>query len=146
MGPTKRGKGTKLMAVADGHSTPVALYTSSASPHESTLGEKTLRHTLTRQKPSLIIGDKAYDADPVDRRLKEKGIKLIAPHRAGRVKKKTQDGRELRRYCRRWKVERLFAWLQYFRHLTVRWDYHIRVFESFIMLGMIIILLRRLWN
>lgn len=146
MGPTKRGKGTKLMAIADGASTPLALYTVSASPHESKLVEKTLRHTFVRQKPLRLIGDKAYDADPLDRRLAEREIKLIAPHRSGRVKRKTQDGRELRRYCRRWRVEHLFAWLQYQRHLTVRWDYHIRVFENFIMLGMIIILIRRLWN
>jgi transposase len=134
------------MAIADGHSTPVALYASAASPHESTLVEKTLRHTFLRQKPKRLIGDRAYDADPLDQRLAIRGIKLIAPHRRGRVKAKTQDGRELRRYCRRWKVERLFAWLQYFRHLTVRWDYHIHMFESFIMLGMIVILVRRLWN
>ena len=146
MGPTKRGKGTKLMAIADGSSTPVALYTTSASPGEATLVQKTLRHTLVRQKPERIIGDKAYDSDPLDQQLSQRGIKLIAPHRRGRVKPKTQDGRELRRYVRRWKVERLFAWLQTFRRIRTRDDYHRRVFEAFVMLGCIVIFLRRLWN
>lgn len=41
-------------------------------------------------------------------------VELIAPHRRTR-KQRTQDGRPLRRYRRRWKVERLFAWLQNFR-------------------------------
>ena len=33
-------------------------------------------------------------------------------------------GRELRRYCRRWKIERLFAWLHNFRRMVIRWDHH----------------------
>ena len=37
------------------------------------------------------------------------GIEMIAPHRGVR-RKSTQDGRPLRRYRRRWRVERLFAW------------------------------------
>ena len=39
------------------------------------------------------------------------------------MKPKTQDGRPLRRYKRRWKVERLFAWLQNYRRLINRFDY-----------------------
>ena len=58
-----------------------------------------------------MIGDLAYDCDPLDQRLRRRGVRLIAPHKSNRVRPKTQDGRELRRYCRRWKIERLFAWL-----------------------------------
>ena len=36
---------------------------------------------------------------------------MISPHRSTR-KRKTQDARRLRRYERRWIVERFFAWLQ----------------------------------
>lgn len=53
------------------------------------------------------------------------------PHRSNR-KRITRDGRGLRRYCRRWKVERLFAGLQNFRRLVVRYE---RCAEHF--LGMI---------
>jgi hypothetical protein len=49
---------------------------------------------------------------------------MIAPHRRGRVRPKTQDGRPLRRYRRRWKIERLFAWLGNFRRLVVRYERH----------------------
>ena len=42
VGKTKRGKGTKLMAVADGAGFPVAISVGSASPHEVKLVEKTL--------------------------------------------------------------------------------------------------------
>ncbi|MBI4548142.1 MAG: transposase [Ignavibacteriae bacterium] len=134
------------MAIADGASTPVASYLAAASPGECTLVTKTLRHTFTRQKPERLLGDKAYDSDPLDEELRAHGVRLISPHKRNRVRPKTQDGRELRRYKRRWTIERLFAWLGHFRHLVVRYDYHLRVFETFVMLGMIVVLLRRLWN
>jgi transposase len=75
-------------------------------------------------RPAHLIGDKAYDSNPLDVRLAEQGIELIAPHRANRKKLKTPDGRLLRRYKRRWKVERLLAWLQNFRRILVRHEYH----------------------
>ena len=60
-----------------------------------------------------FLGDRAYDSDPLDARLEQQyGIELIAPHKSNRSRPKTQDGRKLRRFCRRWKIERLFAWLQ----------------------------------
>ncbi len=89
-----------------------------------------------------MIGDLAYDSDPLDQRLHQRGIQLIAPHKANRAKAKTQDGRELRRYCRRWKIERLFAWLHNFRRLVIRWEYHEANFLGLVQLGCILILLR----
>lgn len=44
-----------------------------------------------------MIGDRAYDSDPLDAELAELGIDMIAPHRRNRKRKKTQDGRKLRR-------------------------------------------------
>jgi transposase len=70
------------------------------------------------------------------------GIELIAPHRANRKQPATQDGRPLRRYRRRWKIERLFAWLQNFRRLLVRYEYHAENFLGFVHLGCMVILLR----
>jgi len=70
---------------------------------------------------------------------------MIAPHRRGRrTDTKTQDGRSLRRFRRRWKVERLFAWLSNFRRLVVRWEYHAQNFQGFVHLGCLVILLRYL--
>jgi transposase len=54
-----------------------------------------------------------------DRLCEERGIELIAPHRRNRTRPPTRDGRPLRRYKRRWKIERLFAWLHNFRRLIV---------------------------
>jgi transposase len=130
------------MAVADSAGLPVAVYTESASPHEVTLVRKTLVERFTAEKPERLIGDKAYDSDPLDEELAEIGVEMIAPHKANRVKAQTQDGRKLRRYKRRWKVERLFAWLQNYRRILVRYEYHDDNYLGFVHLGCILILLR----
>lgn len=75
-----------------------------------------------KSKPQRLIADRAYDSDPLRRQLQARGIELICPHRKNRRKAPTQDGRALRRYRRRWKVERTFAWLGNFRRLVVRYE------------------------
>ena len=90
-----------------------------------------------------MIGDKAYDSDTLDATLEQQGIEMIAPHRAKRVRPTTQDGRALRRYKRRWKVERLFAWLQHFRRILARHEYHATNFMGFVQLGCLTILMRQ---
>jgi transposase len=97
-----------------------------------------------RGEPERLIGDRAYDSDPLDAILAERGIEMIAPHRRNRKKKKTQDGRKLRRYKRRWKVERLVAWLTNFRRLVVRYERRAENYLGFVQLGCVIILLRYL--
>ncbi|AVV49575.1 hypothetical protein [Leptospira santarosai] len=53
--------------------------------------------------------DGTYDRDGLDKSiLRNYGTKVVAPHRKNK-KQTTQDGRELRHYKRRWKMERLFA-------------------------------------
>lgn len=144
VGKTKRGKGTKIMGLADAHGLPLAVDVGSASPHEVTLVEATLDACVLDELPQRVVGDKAYDSDPLDARLaEERNVELIAPHRGGRRKPPSQDGRPLRRYRRRWKIERLFAWLQNFRRLVVRYEYHLDNFLAMIQLGCIVILLRR---
>ena len=144
VGKTKRGKGTKIMGLTDAFGLPIAACATSASPHEVTLVDDTLDACFLENVPEKIIGDKAYDSDKLDNSLaEERGVELIAPHKNNRVKSATQDGRELRRYKKRWKVERLFAWLQNFRRLVVRYEYHLENFLAMVQLGCIVILLRR---
>jgi transposase len=143
VGKTKRGKGTKIMGIADGHGLPLALRTECASPAEVKLVEQTMEKRLVPEVPERLIGDKAYDSDRLDQSLMENyGTKMIAPNRAKRSR--TQDGRPLRRYVRRWKVERLFAWLFNFRRLVVRYEYHAENFQGFVHLAAAVILLRYL--
>jgi transposase len=142
VGPTKCGKGTKIMAVADRNGLPIALHIAGASIHEGKLVERTLDHRFVRQSPGRLIGDKAYDDDGLDARLKRRRIKMISPHRKGRKRPDTQDGRELRRYVRRWKIERFFAWLKNFRRVCNRWEHKTANFAGFVKLATIMILAR----
>ncbi len=143
MGKTKRGKGTKIMAVADGGGLPIALGTASASPNEVTLVAATLAESLTSRWPERLIGDGAYESDALDADLARLGVEMIAPHRRNR-KHPTQDGRPLRRYRRRWKIERLFAWMQNFRRLVVRYEVRSDNFLGMAHLACALILLRHL--
>lgn len=131
------------MAIADASGLPVAIDIHSASPHEIKLVEATIKSRFIQRAPKRMIGDKAYDSDPVDQRLlKEHGTELIAPHKVNRKKPKTQDGRVLRRYKRRWKIERFFAWLYNFRRVVIRYEYHAQNFLGMLQLACAIILLR----
>lgn len=130
------------MAVADGAGFPVAISVGSASPHEVRLVEDTLEKRLVDDAPERLIGDRAYDSDPLDEKLAERGISLIAPHKRNRKKPKTQDGRSLRRYRKRWKVERLFAWLQNYRRILVRYERFLENYLAFVHLACIVIFLR----
>ena len=152
VGKTKRGKGTKWMVVVDGCGLPLGNYLHSASPAEVKLAETTLatirvgrRHRAgrPRQKPVRVIADKAYDSDPLRKRLRQRGIELICPHKRNRVRPATQDGRALRRYRRRWIIERTNAWLGNFRRLVVRYDRSLTIYGAFFHIACLMIVLRR---
>lgn len=152
VGKTKRGKGTKCMVVVDGEGVPLGTTIHSASPAEVKLLESTIDTIAVprngagrpRSNPKRLIADKAYDCDPLRDRLERRGIELIVPHRRNRKRPPRQDGRALRRYRRRWKVERTFAWLQNFRRLVTRYERHARIFLAFLHVACMIITLRAL--
>ena len=131
------------MAVADRHGLPVAAWIASGERAESHLVVDTLDARFVEEAPQRLIGDKAYDSDGLDEQLeRELGTEMIAPNR--RTRGKTQDGRPLRRYRRRWKIERLFAWLFRFRRVVKRWEQKSENFLGFVQLACLVILLRRL--
>jgi transposase len=137
--------------VVDGQGIPLGSTLTSASPAEVTLAEETLNRVSVprkgrgrpKQRPQRLIADRAYDSDPLRKRLKTIKIDLIVPHRKNRKKAKTQDGRKLKRYRKRWKVERTIAWLGNFRRLIVRHERHIRMYRAFFHLACIMIVLNR---
>ncbi len=87
--------------------------------------------------------DPPYDPDPLDQKLAAQGVELISPHRNNRSRAPTQDGRRLRRYRRRWKVERLFAWLNKFKRVIARYDRCEKRYTALVYLACSMILLRR---
>jgi len=139
------------MVVVDGQGIPLGSILTLASPAEVKLAEETLEAIkvprIRRGRPKMrtvrLIGDKGYDSDPLRKRLKHLKIDLIVLHRSNRKKPKTQDGRKLRRYRKRWKVERTFAWIGNFRRLVV-WDEHkIKMYRAFFHLACHMITLNR---
>jgi transposase len=143
VGKTKRGKGTKTMVLTDGRGLPLGAEIASASPHEVTLIEPLLEQRVLPKKPRRLIYDPAGDSDPLRERLARRGIELVCPHRKNRKKPPTQDGRKLRRYRRRWKIERSIGWLQNFRRLVTRYEYYAHLFHGFVQLACLMIVMRR---
>jgi transposase len=89
-----------------------------------------------------MIGDKAYDSDPLRLELAARDIELISPHRRNRKRPPTQDGRPLRRYKRRWIVERTIAWFGSFRRLVVRYEHDPELHLAFLYFAAALITLR----
>jgi transposase len=138
------------MVVASGQGVPLGVQLASASPHEATLIESTLqtvsvprRRGRPRKNPKRLIYDKAADSDPLRMRLKKRGIELICPHKSNRRKSPTQDRRKLRRYKRRWKMERSLAWVGNFRRLVVRYEHKISIYQAFFHVACLLITLRQ---
>src|SRR5262249_17173260 len=121
----------------------LSVSTHAANHHEVRLVQLCFDFYMIEAKPENLIGDRAYDSDPLDEELRRDGIEMIAPHRANRSKPPTQDRRRLTRYMRRWLVERFFAWIQWQRRILVRWEYHTQNFLGFVQLACLVILFRR---
>jgi transposase len=140
------------MVLADGQGIPLGVSVHSASPAEVTLTHETLstvrvgngRPGRPRQYPDRLIADRAYDSAALRKALAQRGIEQITPHKQNRVQAPLQDGRALRRYRKRWKVERAIAWLGNYRRLVVRWDCSPEIYRAFVHIACFIIVLRYL--
>jgi len=133
IGLTKAGQGLKIMILVDARGLPVAVTTGSASPHESKLVQGLFE---------FMLSSDTLDEDPDD-----ECIEMIAPDRKNRKPENvTQDGRNLRRYKRRWTVERTISWFQNFRRLCIRYEKSTTLFQGFLHLGCSIILLKQVYG
>lgn len=154
VGKTRRGKGTKCMVVVDGNGIPVGAQLASAQLAECRLAESTLARVKVPRKGrgrprcrlKRVIADRGYDSDALRRRFQQRGTELIVPYRKYIRCRRFQDKRKLRRYRKRWKIERTNAWLQNFRRIQVRYDRILTVFQGFFHCTCLIIALRHLCN
>jgi transposase len=150
VGKTKSGKGTKLMVLADGAGTPLGVHLEAASPSEVRLVEATLDSVKVkvgkreRGKPKRLIGDRGYDSNPVRALLAKRGIEPIIPARSNNKVATHQDGRKLRRYKRRWIIERSNSWLQTFRRLVVRYERSEKIYAALVHMACALITLKRI--
>lgn len=123
---------------------PLSIDIASASEAEVNLITPLLDSAMTTYVPDKLIYDKAADCDALRDRLAERGVELITPHRKNRVRRKKQDGRKLRRYRRRWKIERTVSWLHDFRRLIVRHEFYSSIYHGFAKLACLVMAVRRL--
>lgn len=89
------------------------------------------------------MADRGYDSNAVRALLVRRGIEPIIPARRNNTVATHQDGRRLRRYRRRWIVERTHAWLQKFRRLVVRYEYSAGIFLALVHLACALVTLNR---
>ena len=125
MGKTKVGKGMKLEVVVDHSGLPLGLEVAAADISEQKLLMPALDDVPVEVPPGTpVVADKGHDSDPLRDEVEEDGYATIIPHRKNRVKPSRNDGRKLRRYRHRWRIERTNAWLHCYRGLAVRWAYY----------------------
>ena len=140
-----------LMAVVDGNGIPLNVEVESAATYEGHVAEKTVGGITIKKRgkqakrlvPTRVISDKGYDDDGLRKTFADKGIDLIVPYRVNRVNRPYEDGRKLRRYKRRWKVERTNAWFKNFRRVAVRWDRSLTAYKGFVHIACICITLMK---
>lgn len=137
----------KVEIVVEATGIPLGMVTDAASVSETLLGEVALVDipaTVAVPDPVPVVADRAYDSDPLRESMAENGYILISPHRKNRVKPKTNDGRRLRRYSRRWIVERTFAWMHSYRRVVTRFEKRVDLYEGFVQLACAFIAINRL--
>lgn len=106
---------------------PLAAVSAPANVGETKLVDPVLQQLLDSGDkdlwPTIIVADKAYDSDPLREVAASVDIVLLAPHRRNRRPEKcTNDGRRMRRYRNRWRVERTFAHAGNYRRFTTRYE------------------------
>ena len=131
------------MIMTDGEGLPLSAFTLSANQAEVNAIETLVDDRILDKKSERLLYDKAADADWLRTNLEARGIELICPHRSNRKKPALQDGRSLRRYKKRYKVERTIAWLFNNRRLAIRWEYYPELFEGFLHLACLYTVMNR---
>jgi transposase len=129
--------------MVDGNGLPLSAYTTAAHHNEVNTVETLVDERRSRRKPRRLLYDKAADADWLRDGLAYRGIELICPHRSNRSKPSRQDGRALRRYIRRYRVERSISWLHCYRRLITRWEFYSDLFEGFVQLACLFTIINR---
>jgi transposase len=122
----------------DGNGVPIGFLIESANVSEFKLAEPVLatikikgRRGKPKSRPKVMVGDKGYDSKVIRRALKRRGIRPCIPHR---WHKNLTEKEDIEDYAKRWHVERTFAWIGNFRHLTLRYERKISSFLAFVTL------------
>ena len=135
----------KLEVVTDANGFPLGLAAAAANVSETELLMPALEDVpLDVAEGTPVVADKGHDSDSLRDDLEAAGFLPIIPHRRNRVKPSRNDGRRLRRYRHRWRIERTNAWLHCYRGLAVRWCRYTFMYLGLVYLSFIHLALQRL--
>jgi IS5 family transposase len=134
----------KLEVVTDKSGLPLGMAVAAANVCEQELLVPAINDVPVEIPPGTpVIADKGHDSDPLRDELEAEELVPVIPHRTNRVKPSRNDGRRLRRYRRRWKIERTNAWLHCYRAVAVRWSYFLFMYVGLVYLSFIHLALQR---
>jgi IS5 family transposase len=137
----------KLEVVVERSGVPVGVVTDAADTAEAKLAAPalaTIPEGVAVGWGVPVVADRGYDSDPLRDRLWADGYRLLAPHRRNRKRPRRNDGRRMRRYRRRFLVERTNAWLHSYRRVVVRYEWWSFLYHGFVHLACAFIALGRL--
>jgi transposase len=115
---------------------PVELMLTPGQAHDLTCAEQ----LIDSADPDALLGDKAYDADPLIDTLTQRGITPVIPPKANR-KALALRACDFALYCERNLIERFFNKLKHFRAIATRYDKLAKIFLAGVQLASAIILL-----
>jgi transposase len=134
----------KLEVVTDKRGLPLGAAAAAANVSECALLVPALDDVpVPIPEGTPVVADRGHDSDGLRDDLEAEGLCPVIPHRKNRVRPSRNDGRRLRRYRRRWVVERTNAWLHCYRGLAVRWAHYSFMYVGLVYLAFIDLALKR---
>jgi transposase len=125
---------TKIHALVDALGNPANLMLTAGQTHDLACAQDLIESA----DPGALIGDKAYDADPLIDTLAQRAITPVIPPKANRKIKRDCD---FALYRERNLIERFFNKIKHFRAIATRYDKLARNFLAAVQLVSAIILL-----
>ena len=116
MGRSRGGLTTKIHALVDADGLPVRLLLTPGQAHDGK-GAAVLLRGL--KEGSVVLADKAYDADWIRERIEAQGA---APNIPDRVNRKHRHCFSRSLYRERNRVERFFNKIKHFRRIATRYE------------------------
>ena len=136
MGRSRGGLTTKIHARIDGQGRPIQLLITPGQAHDLTATDALLADL---KRGTILIADKAYDADRLRQHLKARGAVANIPNM---IRRKRRFRWKKALYRQRNLIERFFNKLKQFRRIATRYDKLGATFQAFLQLAVVRISLR----
>src|SRR6201996_3113071 len=134
LGRSRGGLTTKIHVVVDAQGLPIRLGLTAGQAHDGQVADRLLDHLGPR---TIVLADKAYDADRIRELIQNQGATPNIPPKRNR---KWKPCFSKRLYRERNLIERFFSKLKHFRRVATRYD---KLAANF--LAMIQLASTRLW-